>query len=206
MAFGPVPHWGPGDHAKDDQPGGNRHGSLVLADSGGVAVTSMEETAEADVDCIANWEPLRQAGHRVCELGVTARSCSGRAGEIQGIITGDMVVEASAAGEDPQTVAIAEVAFLCWSPPSAHIPVMPVSGTQEGGNERGMLVTGDEGAAGKITGPDHARDRTGLHTADLAPAAPQMPSPGSAPFQRRRERRPRRPSARTTQCYCSHAA
>jgi CBS domain-containing protein len=72
-------------------------------------VTSTGKTAKADLACIGAEETLRQAGHLMRELGVGTLGVRGKSGEIQGIISRDMVVESIAAGGDPKTVTVGEV-------------------------------------------------------------------------------------------------
>ena len=62
-------------------------------------------------------ETLRQAGHRMRQLGVAALPMCGEDGKFQGILTPNMVAESIAAGGDPQTVTVGEVASMCWSAP-----------------------------------------------------------------------------------------
>lgn len=76
-----------------------------------VAVTGMGDTAEADVADIGNEKTLRRAGHQMRELGVVALAVCGEDGQFLGIITRDMVVHSIAAGSDPKTVTVGEVAF-----------------------------------------------------------------------------------------------
>ena len=76
----------------------------------GVAVTSTGKAAEADVACIDAGQTLRQAGHLMRELGVVALRVRGENGKIQGTISSDMVVSQIAAGGDPKTVTVGDVA------------------------------------------------------------------------------------------------
>jgi hypothetical protein len=55
---------------------------------------------------------LRQAGHLMRELGVGALGVRGENGEIQGTVSRDMVVRRIAAGGDPKTITVGEVAAL----------------------------------------------------------------------------------------------
>ena len=73
-------------------------------------MTSTGKTAEADVDYIDAGETLRQAGHLMRELGVGALGVRGENGRIQGTISRDMVVRRIAAGGDPKSVTVGEVA------------------------------------------------------------------------------------------------
>jgi CBS domain-containing protein len=77
-----------------------------------VAMTSMGDTAEADVVRIGTGKTLRRAGHRMRELGVAALAVCGEDGQFLGIITRGMVVDSIAAGSDPKTVTVGEVAFM----------------------------------------------------------------------------------------------
>jgi CBS domain-containing protein len=64
----------------------------------------------ADVAYIDAGETLRRAGHLMRELGVGVLVVRGENGQIQGTISRDMVVRRIAAGDDPRTVAVGEVA------------------------------------------------------------------------------------------------
>ena len=68
------------------------------------------KAAEADVAYIDAGKTLRQAGHLMRELGVGALGVRGENGRIQGTISRDMVVRRIAAGGDPKTVTVGEVA------------------------------------------------------------------------------------------------
>ncbi len=76
----------------------------------GVAVTSTGKAAEADVAYVDAGETLRQAGHLMRELGVGALRVRGENGRFQGTISRDMMVRRIAAGGDPKTVTVGEVA------------------------------------------------------------------------------------------------
>src|SRR5205814_3600899 len=90
---------------------------------------------------------LRQAGHLMRELGVGALRVRGEDGTIQGTISGDMVVRRIAAGGDPKTVTVGEVAAL---PP--YIPARPGdSGAGNGGQGR---YPGDDLIHWEGAGPD----------------------------------------------------
>jgi CBS domain-containing protein len=56
-------------------------------------------------------ETLRQAGHLMRELGVGVLEVRGENGKTQGTISRDMVVRRIAAGGDPGTVTVGEVAY-----------------------------------------------------------------------------------------------
>jgi len=73
-------------------------------------VTSTGKTAEADTAYIDAGQTLRQAGHLMRKLGVGALRVRGDNGEIRGTISSDMVVRRIAAGGDPKTVTVGEVA------------------------------------------------------------------------------------------------
>ena len=73
-------------------------------------MTSTDEAAKADVAYIDAGKTLRQAGHLMRELGVGALGVRGENGEVQGTISHDMVVRRIAAGGDPKTVTVGEVA------------------------------------------------------------------------------------------------
>jgi len=73
-------------------------------------VTSTGNAAEADAAFIDVGQTLRQAGHLMRELGVGALMVRGENGTVQGTISRDMVVRRIAAGGDPRTVTVGEVA------------------------------------------------------------------------------------------------
>ena len=73
-------------------------------------MTSTGKTAEADTANIDAGQTLRQAGHLMRELGVGVLAVRGENGKIQGTISRDMVVRRIAAGGDPRTVTVGEVA------------------------------------------------------------------------------------------------
>jgi CBS domain-containing protein len=75
-------------------------------------MTRMGDTSDADVADIGNEKTLRRAGHQMRELGVAALAVCGEDGRFLGIITRDMVVDSIAAGSDPKTVTVGEVAFM----------------------------------------------------------------------------------------------
>jgi CBS domain-containing protein len=70
----------------------------------------MGKTAEADTAYIDAGQTLRQAGHLMRELGVGTLKVRGDNGDVQGTISSDMVVRRIAAGGDPRTVTVGEVA------------------------------------------------------------------------------------------------
>lgn len=72
-------------------------------------MTRTGEPAQAEMACIGEGETLRQAGHRMRELGVGKLGVRRENGEFQGVISRDMVVESIAAGGDPKTVTVGEV-------------------------------------------------------------------------------------------------
>jgi CBS domain-containing protein len=84
------------------------------------------KAAEADVAYIDAGKTLRQAGHLMRELGVGALEVRGENGKIQGTISRDMVIRRIAAGGDPKTVTVGEVAAV---PP--YIP----AGSRERGDQ-----------------------------------------------------------------------
>jgi CBS domain-containing protein len=73
-------------------------------------VTGTGKIAEAAVTSIGEGETLRQAGHRMRELGVVVLAVCGENGEIRGMISQDMLVRSIAAGGDPKTVTVGELA------------------------------------------------------------------------------------------------
>jgi len=76
----------------------------------GVAVIGTGKAAKADAAYIEPGKTLRQAGHLMRELGVTALAVRAENGEVRGTISRDMVVKSIAAGSDPKTVTVGEVA------------------------------------------------------------------------------------------------
>jgi CBS domain-containing protein len=79
-------------------------------------VTGTGKAAEADVAYIDAGKTLRQAGHLMRELGVGVLVVRAENGEVRGTISRDMMVRRIAAGDDPKTVTVEEVA----SPGAAH--------------------------------------------------------------------------------------
>ena len=75
-------------------------------------MASTDKAAEADTASIDAGKTLRQAGHLMRELGVGTLRVRGENGKIQGTISRDMVVRRIAAGGDPKTVTVGEVAAL----------------------------------------------------------------------------------------------
>ena len=75
-------------------------------------MTTTGKAAEADVAYIDAGKTLRQAGHLMRELGVGALEVRGENGKIQGTISREMVVRRIAAGGDPKTVTVGEVAAV----------------------------------------------------------------------------------------------
>ena len=101
---------GPPVHGRHRPDGDWRLGPLVSERQLGVAVTSTGKTAGADTAYIDAGKTLRQAGHLMRELGVGALKVRGDNGDVQGTINSDMVVRRIAAGGDPKTVTVGEVA------------------------------------------------------------------------------------------------
>jgi CBS domain-containing protein len=73
-------------------------------------MTSTDEAVEADVAYVDAGETLRQAGHLMRDLGVGALEVRGEDGEVRGTISREMVVRRIAAGGDPKSVTVGEVA------------------------------------------------------------------------------------------------
>jgi len=73
-------------------------------------VTSTGKAAEQDAAYIDAGQTLRQAGHLMRELGVGALKVRGEHGDLLGTISSDMVVRRIAAGGDPRTITVGEVA------------------------------------------------------------------------------------------------
>jgi len=81
-------------------------------------MVSTSKAAEADMAYIDVGKTLRQAGHLMRELGVGALVVRAENGEVRGTISRDTVVRCIAAGSDPKTVTVGEVA----SAGAAHCP------------------------------------------------------------------------------------
>jgi CBS domain-containing protein len=127
-------------------------------------VTSTGKAAEAEVAYIDAGKTLRQAGHLMRELGVGALRVRGENGKIQGTISHDMVIRRIAAGGDPKTVTVGEVAAF---PP--YIPGrLGDSGARHG--DQGQ-DPGDDQIHWEGAGPDRR-----WHWA--APDAPDRAVPG----------------------------
>jgi CBS domain-containing protein len=109
-------------------------------------VTGTGETAEAGVACIDAGKTLRQAGHLMRDLGVGTLGVRGDNGEVQGTISHDMVVRRIAAGGDPKTVTVGEVAV------SVAASASPVGGPRvtvgPGRDTDGYELAWDEGWPG----------------------------------------------------------
>jgi CBS domain-containing protein len=120
--------WAWHNHAEEDQPGEDPARVLIVSvgTAAGVAMTSTRETTEADVAYIGEEETLRQAGHRMRQLGVAVLPVCREDGSLEGIITRDMVIERIAAGGDPKTVTVGET--------SCHAPVLSPDGGNGGGH------------------------------------------------------------------------
>jgi len=73
-------------------------------------VNSTGKAAQADMAYIDVGKTLRQAGHLMRELGVGTLVVRAENGEVRGTISHDMVVRRIAAGGDPKTVTVEEVA------------------------------------------------------------------------------------------------
>jgi CBS domain-containing protein len=102
--------------ARSSHPVGKAHGPLILyGDTWGPAVTRSDQAAHADAASIGEEQTLRQAGHLMRELGVGALGVRGENGELQGVISRDLMIESIAAGVDPKTVTVGEVVAF---PPS----------------------------------------------------------------------------------------
>ena len=65
-------------------------------------MTRTGKVVEADAAYIDAGETLRQAGHLMRKLGVGTIKLRGDDGDVQGTISGDMVVRRIAAGGDPE--------------------------------------------------------------------------------------------------------
>ena len=89
-------------------------------------MTSTGKTAEADTAYIDAGQTLRQAGHLMRKLGVGALKVRGDNGDVQGTISSDMVIRRIAAGGDPKTVTVGEVASAVSASRSAR-PALPAA-------------------------------------------------------------------------------
>ena len=95
----------------------------------GVAVIGTSKAAKAGAAYIDPGKTLRQAGHLMRELGVAAFVVRAENGEVRGTISRDMVVRSIAAGGDPKTVTVGEVASA-WRPTAARRPARPAPGSR----------------------------------------------------------------------------
>lgn len=66
-------------------------------------------TVETSVLCVSESETLRQAGHRMRELGVTALRVRGADGKPRGTVSRDMIVRGIAAGGDPKMLTVGDL-------------------------------------------------------------------------------------------------
>lgn len=73
-------------------------------------MSSKGQGGAADAACASRGEMLRQAWHRMRDLGMEALAVRGAGGRLAGFITRDMVLRRIAAGGDPAAVTVAEVA------------------------------------------------------------------------------------------------
>src|SRR5262249_38100833 len=120
---------------------------------------------------------LRQAGHLMRELGVGALAVRGENGKIQGTISSDTLVRRIAAGGDPKTVTVGDVAAL---PP--HIPARPGDPGARNGDQG--HDAGDEQIHGEGAGPDRGwhwaapgtRDGAGSETKRRLPGLVALPA------------------------------
>lgn len=124
----------------------------------------MGKTAEADVAYIGTGDTLRQAGHRMSELGVAVLPVCGEDGRHAGIVTRDMVVESIAAGGDPKTVTVGEVAS------HAQVPSRPAR-WQGIGLRIGELADAVRDAAGVVSRLGAAAAMPGTSARPTAQAA-----------------------------------
>lgn len=69
---------------------------------------------------ISTSDTLRQAGHRMRELGVTTLQLRGDDGRPRGCISRDMIVQGIAAGGDPKYMTVGEL-----PPPQPAPPAFP---------------------------------------------------------------------------------
>jgi CBS domain-containing protein len=82
---------------------------LVLPGQQGGAVTIGGQAAATGVAYVGAGETLRQAGHRMRDLGVGALRVRADSGRLLGIVPRDMLVGYIAAGSDPKLATIAEI-------------------------------------------------------------------------------------------------
>jgi hypothetical protein len=129
----------------------------------------MGEAAKADAAYIDAGKTLRQAGHLMRELGVAVLRVRGDNGEVQGTISQDMVVRRIAAGGDPKTITVGEIA-----------PAVPA-------RRRGPARSPGGGARRGHHGPDPGGDL------DWAEIGPGPAPPWQAPTAQGTEINARRP-------------
>jgi CBS domain-containing protein len=123
-------------------------------------LTSTSKAAEADVAYIDAGKTLRQAGHLMRELGVAVLRVRGDNGEVQGTISQDMVVRRIAAGGDPKTVTVGEVAFA--------VPVRRRAPARSRTAQGAGISTQNPGLVARRRLPEIARPGLGILTAGLA--------------------------------------
>ncbi len=67
---------------------------------------------DVDGTCLSLGETLRQAGHRMRELGVAVLPVRGDDGTDRGTISRDMIVRCVAAGSDPKLMTVGDLAQM----------------------------------------------------------------------------------------------
>jgi hypothetical protein len=72
-------------------------------------MTGNSESAHTRPGQIGCDQSLRQAGHRLRDLGVTTLRVRGKNGRYQGAVSQDMIVMCIAAGGDPRFVTVGEL-------------------------------------------------------------------------------------------------
>jgi CBS domain-containing protein len=134
-------------------------------------VTSTGKAAEADVAYIEAGQTLRQAGHLMRELGVGTLMVRGDNGDIQGILSSDMVVRRIAAGGDPRMVTVGEVA--------AVPPYMPARLGDSGARHADQSQeSGDDQIHWEGAGPDRGWHWTAPGVPGAAADGPKRKLPG----------------------------
>lgn len=153
----------------------------IESDSRGSRLTSRGKAEKAERAYIDAAETLRQAGHLMRELGIGALDVRGENGEIRATISRDMVVQRIAAGGDPRTVTVGEVARAVparrrAAPRSGRTP-RPTAAARPTAAGRAAAVARPSGAGG---GPDDHGPDPGDYRADWAEAEPDRVWPRPA--------------------------
>ncbi len=105
-----------------------------------------------DVTGVREGDTLRQAGHRMRELGVAVLPVYGADGRRQGTVSRDMIVRRIAVGGDPQVVTVGELA-PAPVPPRQRQRAALTGGVPAGASRPGQAGAGTAQAAGRRPEP-----------------------------------------------------